>query len=81
MRDEDRAAEERERAVIAHRRAAKARRWSLSRLRLNAAMRYAREAEAGRSPGAWLALRTRRAGLERQACFSWLDVPNEGRNR
>jgi len=46
MRDELRAAEERERAVIAHRRAARARRWSLSELRLNAAMRYAREAEA-----------------------------------
>ena len=46
MRDEERAAEERERAVIAHRRAVKARRWSLSELRLNAAMRFAREAEA-----------------------------------
>ncbi len=48
MRDEDRAADERERTVIAQRRAAKARRWSLSRLRLNAAMRHAREAEAKR---------------------------------
>jgi hypothetical protein len=46
MGEEERAARERERAVIAHRRAAKARRWSLRELRLSAAMRYARQAEA-----------------------------------
>ncbi len=46
MTGRERAERERKLAVAAHRRAAKVRRWSLRELRLDAALRYAREAEA-----------------------------------
>ena len=44
MGNQERAARERELAVIAHRRAARVRRWSLRELRVNAALRFAEEA-------------------------------------